>query len=184
MMDAEVVASRPDRRIRRFSLAGLVVALPVAIVLHSDGMLDWFARHMASPVVVERGQVQPYGGARWRLAGLTRLQGELPGTALVVAEFEAMVDDPALLVAGGYCATRLSDGAGRHWLPQFLADRTVREALPQAAEKPRCGSFDAAQPGQAVGMAEVFLIPGDVGDLVLSVRLTEAPDQGLLFRSP
>ena len=98
----------------------------------------------------------------------------MPGTVLVVAEFEAMIDDPALLVAGDIARSACRTVQAAIGFPRFLAERTVREALPQAAEKPRCGSFEAAQPGQAVGVAEVFLIAEDVGQS----GAFRAPDRG------
>lgn len=178
-MDAQVADSRPDRRIRRLSLAGLVIVLPLAIVLHSGGgVLDWLARRMASPVAVERGEEQAYGGARWRLTELTRMQG----TVLAVVQFEAVVDDPALLTSGGYCLVRLMDASGRRWLPQFRTEFKVREARPELAEKQRCMSFEGVSRGQTVGMAEVYMIPESAVDLTLSLNLAEMPDKGLVFR--
>lgn len=89
-------ASAGERRVRRLCLTALAVALPAAILVHSRGdLLDLLREAMREPTVVERGEVQPYGGADWRMTELTRLPGELPGTVVILAEFEAAAIGPA-----------------------------------------------------------------------------------------
>lgn len=172
-----------ERRSRWLGLAGLAIALPVAILLHSgDGIPAWVARRMLSPTVIERGETHQFHGAQWRLTGPSRLKGEFLGTVLVVAEFEARVENPELLAAKGNCMIHLGDSSGRRWFPLFLPEWKVRQALATAAEKPRCGSLETMAVGRTLAMAEVFLVPDTVENPTLTVRLSSVADQEMRFR--
>lgn len=171
-----------ERRRYWLSLAALLVALPAAIAIHSRGaVVDWLRAAMREPIVVERGVAHLYAGADWRLTGLTPLRGVLPDTRIIVAEFEASVDDPARL-AGSPCEVVLTDEQGRRWEPPFTAGSMIREAMPEAADKPRCGFFEDLLPGTTVEMAESFVVPEDARGLALSILIFSAAPDRLLFR--
>lgn len=169
-----------ERRRYRLGLAALVVVLPAAILVHSgDGVVDLLRRTLSEPIVVERGAAQDYAGAMWRLGALTLLPGELPDTVVILAEFDASVTDAAHLQEAGPCTVALTDASGRRWEPLFLPEPAVREARPDAADKPRCGAFDGA--GGTITMAESFVVPESAEGLALSVTTAgELPDRLLL----
>lgn len=176
-------ASAGERRVRWFCLAALAVALPAAILVHSRGdLLDLLREAMREPVVVERGEAQPYGGADWRMTELTRLPGELPGTVVILAEFEAAAIGPARLREAVPCVVALTDDRGRRWEPVFLTEPAVRRTRPDALEKPRCGAFEGSEEDGPIMMAESFLVPEDARGLSLSVALAGASPDRLLFR--
>lgn len=165
------------------SLAVLAVMLPAAILVHSGSRLqEWLRRDMREPIAVERGASQSYGGADWRLTDRTRLPGNLPGTAVVVAEFEAVVDDPARLRESAFCMVVLTDMQGRRWRPLFLTEPMVRKMKSEAAEKPHCGVFETVDKGDTVMMAASFVVPEDAEGLALSVGLSGTLPDYLLFR--
>lgn len=172
-------ANTGERRRYWFSIAALAVVLPAAILVHTGDTLWEWLRDVRNPIAVERGALQRYAGADWRLTGLARLPGSLPDTAVILAEFEATVDDPAQL-AENPCQVALTDARGRRWEPAFLT--AVRKAKPAAADKPRCGLFEAISPGDTVMMAESFVVPEDAESLALSVSLAKALPAYLLFR--
>lgn len=109
------------------------------------------------------------------------MPGTTPGTTLIVAEFDAVVDDPALLQAGP-CAVALTDDKGRRWLPAFLPGRAVRQGRPAAADKPRCYGLARAEKGKTIAMAETFTVPESAAGLALSVSIGGAKPAYLLFR--
>lgn len=161
----------------------LVVVLPAAIVVHSSGdLIDRLRRSLRDLLVVERGDAQDYAGAGWRLTEMTRLPGELPGTVIVLAEFEAAVADAGRLRGAAPCMAMLTDDRGRRWEPPFLPERAVRQARPDAVDKPRCGAFDGAVAGGTLAMAETFAVPEDARGLALSLTMTGALPDRLLFR--
>lgn len=171
-----------ERRRYWLSLAALVVVLPAAIVANSwDSLSEWHRSRLDAPIAVERGAAQAYAGAQWQLAGLTRLPGATPGTTLIVAEFDAIVDDPALLQAGP-CTVALTDDRGRRWLPAFLLGREVRQGRPAAADKPRCYALARAEKGNTIAMAETFTVPQGAAGLALSVSIGGARPAYLVFR--
>lgn len=172
-----------ERRRYWLSLAALAVMLPAAILVHSGSRFqEWLSRDMRDPIAVEKGASQPYGGADWRLIDLTRLPGNLPGTTVVVAEFEAIVGDPARLREGASCTVVLTDSQGRRWRPLFLTEPVVRKMKPDAAQKPRCGAFESIDNGGTVMMAESFVVPQGVQGLALAVALAKSLPEYLLFR--
>ncbi|MHA6686723.1 hypothetical protein [Mesorhizobium sp. A556] len=172
-----------ERRRYWLSLAALAVMLPAAILVHSGSRFqEWLRRDMRDPIAVEKGASQPYGGADWRLTDMTRLPGNLPGTAVVVAEFEAVVGDPERLRGGASCTVVLTDMQGRRWRPLFLTEPVVRKMKPEAAEKPRCGAFESTGNGDTLMMAESFVVPEGAQGLALSVALTKSLPEYLLFR--
>ena len=176
-------AAAGERRRYWFSLAALAVVLPTALVVHSDGTLfNKLRRSLHDPVIVERGETQSRAGANWRLTGLERLKGELPETVIVLAEFEAAVTDVQHLGNTPSCTVTLTDNQERRWLPLFLTERAVRQARPDAAEKPGCGAFGEAETGRTMLMAESFLVPEDAQGLSLFVTLGDAPSDRLIFR--
>ena len=171
-----------ERRRYWLSLASLVVVLPVAIVVSAwDNLSEWRRGQLRTPIAVERGATQGYAGAQWQLTGLTRLPGATPETALIVAEFDAAVDEPALLQAGP-CAIALTDDKGRRWLPVFLSGRAVRQGRPAAADKPRCYGLSRAEKGKTVSMAETFTIPESAAGLALSITIGGARPAYLVFK--
>jgi hypothetical protein len=163
-------------------LAALVVVLPAAIVVNSwDSLSEWRRSRLSTPIAVERGEAQAYAGAEWQLTGLTRLPGATPDTTLIVAEFDAIVDDPTLLQAGP-CTIAITDDKGRRWLPVFLPGRAVRQGRPAAADKPRCYGLARAEKGKTVAMAETFTVPEAAAGLTLSVSIGGAKPAYLLFK--
>lgn len=174
-------ANTGERRRYWFSIAALAVVLPAAILVHTGDTIREWLRDMRDPISVESGALQRYAGADWRLTGLARLPGSLPDTAVVLAEFEATVDDPSQL-AENRCQVALTDDRGRRWEPAFLPESAVRKAKPAAADKPHCGLFEEVTPGDTVMMAESFVVPDGAESLALSVSLSGALPAYLLFR--
>lgn len=171
-----------ERRRYWLSLAALAVVLPAAIVVHSwESLSAWRRGQLQKPIAVERGTTHAYAGAEWQLTGLTRLPGATSETTLIVAEFDAVVDDPALLQAGP-CAIALTDDKGRRWLPVFLPGRAVRQGRPAAADKPRCYGLARAEKGKTIAMAETFTIPESAAGLALSVSIGGAKPAYLVFK--
>jgi hypothetical protein len=171
-----------ERRRYWLSLAALVFVLPGAVLVNSwDSLSEWRRSHMRSPVVVERGATQRYAGAQWQLTGLTRLPAGTSGASVIVAEFDATVDDPALL-QNSPCTVVLTDGKGRRWQPVFLPGRVVRQGRPAAADKPRCSALARAEKGKTIAMAETFTVPEDAADLALSLTIGAARPAFLVFR--
>lgn len=104
-----------------------------------------------------------------------------PDATLIVAEFDAIVDDPALLQAGP-CTVALTDDRGRRWLPAFLPGRAVRQGRPAAADKPRCFGLAQAETGKTIAMAETFTVPENASGLALSVAIGGARPAYLVFK--
>ena len=176
------MAGTSERRRYWLSIAALVVVLPAAIVVNSwDSLSEWRRSQLSTPIAVKRGATHAYAGAQWRLTGLTRLPGATPDTTLIVAEFDAAVDDPALLQAGP-CTVALTDDKGRRWLPAFLPARAVRQGRPAAADKPRCYGLARAEKGKTIAMAETFTVPESAAGLALSVSIGGARPAYLVFR--
>lgn len=176
--------SRAERRRYWLSLAGLGFALPVAVLVHSWESLEaWRSGSDRDPIAVDRGESQRYAGAEWRLTTLSRLPGGSADEAVVLAEFEARIENPGLL-AESPCAVVLTDAEGRRWLPAFLTRPVVRKMQPEAADKPRCGglAFQGAGTHGTARMAETFVIPATASGLALSVTLANARPRHLLFR--
>ena len=174
------MAGMSERRRYWLSIAALVVVLPAAIVVNSwDSLSEW--RQFSTPIAVNRGETHAYAGAQWQLTGLTHLPGATPDTTLIVAEFDAAVDDPALLQAGP-CTVALTDDKGRRWLPAFLPARAVRQGRPAAADKPRCYGLARAEKGKTIAMAETFTVPESAAGLALSVSVGGARPAYLVFR--
>ena len=171
-----------ERRRYWLSLAALAIALPAAIAVNSwDSLAEWRSRNSRTPLAVERGATQRYAGAQWQLTGMTRLPEGSAETILIVAEFEAAVDDPDLLRKGP-CVVVLTDDRGRRWKPTFLPGRVVRQARPEAADKPRCGAFPNAEKGKTIMMAATFTVPDSAAGLALSVTVAGARPAYLVFK--
>jgi hypothetical protein len=161
-----------DRRLRWLSLAALIVLLPVAIGVRSyGGVTGWRAEQDLDPLTAEPGKTVSYGGAEWRLEGLYQLRQDDKKSAIILAEFEAKIADPAAFAAG-MCRIKLSDRGDKRWLPQFLTPYAVRKARPSIDERVTCGSatIKPLKAGETVKMAETFLAPVDVTkfDLIVS----------------
>ena len=115
------------------------------------------------------------------MTDLTRLPGDLPGTAAVVVHFEVTVDDPGVM-AESLCEAVLTDEAGRNWKPVFQLPRAVREARSKMPETSRCGSFAEAKQGATLALVESFVAPSDAQDLSLLVSLNNALPDSLRLR--
>jgi hypothetical protein len=173
-----------ERRRYWLSLAALVVVLPAAVLAHTWGSLtQWWANNDRDPIEVERGTAQPYAGAEWRMTGLSVLPIGSTGRSVVLAEFEARIEDPAVLMESP-CVVALTDAGGRRWQPRFTVHRIVREQRPEAAEKPNCGGLtpEQAPAGATVKMAETFVVPADVDGLALSLIKPNALPGNLVLR--
>ena len=181
-MMAAPVPTSGERRRYWFSLVALAIVLPAAILVNSwDSLSEWRSRNRHTPLAVERGATQRYAGAQWQLTSLARLSGRQTDAIPVVAEFEAAVDDPQLL-RNGPCVVVLTDDRGRRWQPTFLPARTVRQARPEAVDKPRCGAFPNAEKGRTIVMAATFTVPDSATGLVLSVTVAGARPEYLVFK--
>lgn len=99
----------------------------------------------------------------------------------MLAEFEAKIEEPAVLVESP-CIVALTDAGGRRWQPRFTSDPIVRELRPESAEKPRCGAFEGVQAGATARMAETFVVPAQVDGLALSVTMPNALPGNLVLR--
>lgn len=171
-----------EKRRYWLSLAALVVVLPAAVLVNSwDSLSEWRRSHMRTPIVVERGAAERYAGAQWQLTGLTRLPAGPSGATVIVAEFEATVDDPALL-QNSPCAVVLTDDKGRRWQPAFVPGRMVRQGRPAAADKPRCSGLAKGEKGKTIAMAETFTVPEEAAGLALSLTIGAARPAHLVFR--
>lgn len=179
----DVSANPHPRKSYWLSLAALAVVLPVAIVVHSQGeLIQWLRAAFRSPTTVENGASQSYAGADWRLTGLARLPGALPGTTVVLAEYEAAVEDEARLRDSFPCKLALVDDRGRRWKGTFMVDPVVRKTRPDAAQKPHCGTAEASRKGDTIRMAESFVIPQDADGLMLSLALYGGMPDSLLLK--
>jgi hypothetical protein len=175
-------ANSGERRRYWFSVAALAVVLPAAILVRSGATIsEWLLQDKRNPIIVERGASQRYVGADWRLTGLTRLPGDLPGSFVILTEFETTVANPALLTEYP-CQVVLTDEQGRRWEPVFLTEPVVRQTKPEAADKPRCGLFEGVGPGDTVTMADSFVVPEDTERFMLTVTFAGALPDYLLFR--
>jgi hypothetical protein len=161
-----------DRRMRWLSLAALLVLLPAAIWVRSyNGVSNWRAEQDLDPLIAEPGKTMLYGGAEWRLEGLYQLRQDDKKSAIILAEFEAKIKDPAAF-AGGLCRVKLSDRGNRRWAPQFLTPYEVRKARPSIDERVTCGSatIKPLKADETVKMAETFRAPAELTkfDLMIS----------------
>ncbi len=72
-------ASSGERKSFWICLALLIIALPLAVFVRSDGgLLRWIEQNLQEPIVVPRGDVQTYAGANWKLVALDKFPGTLP----------------------------------------------------------------------------------------------------------
>jgi hypothetical protein len=176
--------SQSERRRYWMSFAGLAIALPVAVLVHSwESIAAWRAGNEHDPVMVGREKSESYAGAEWRLTTLSRLPSSSAEQVVVLAEFEARIEEPNLLTEG-LCAVVLTDAEGRRWQPAFLIEPIVRKMHPETADKPRCGglAFRNAGKGGTASMAETFVVPATANGLALSVTVPSARPRYLLFR--
>ncbi len=181
-MMAAAVPTGGERRRYWFSLVALAFVLPAAIFVSTwDSLPEWRRENVRTPLTVERGATQRYAGAQWQLTSLTRLPKGPADAIPIIAEFEAVVDDPELL-RNGPCAVVLMDDRGRRWQSIFLPGRAVRRGRPEAADKPRCGAFPNAEKGKTITMAEIFTVPASATGLALSVTVAGARPEYLVFR--
>jgi hypothetical protein len=176
-------ATHPGERRRYWlSVAALAVVLPAAIVVNSwDSVSEWRSRNLRTPLTVERGATHRYAGAEWQLTGLTRLPEGSANTIVVLAEFQATVDESEFLRKGP-CQVVLTDVQGRRWQPAFLPGRIVRKTRPDAVDKPRCGAFPNAEKGGTIAMTATFIVPDSATGLSLAVTIAGARPEYLVFK--
>lgn len=173
---------RHERRRYWLSVAALAIALPAAIAVNAgQSAREWRSQHVGTPIHVQRGATQVYAGAEWTLTALTRLHDTAPGSLVVVAELDAVIDDPELLHKG-VCNVVLTDDRGRRWRPAFITSRVVRQGRPEADQKARCGFLMRAEKGKTVAIAETFIVPESATDLAPTVTVTSAWPDYLVFR--
>lgn len=161
-----------DRRMRWLSLAALLVLLPAAVAVRSyGGVTGWRAEQDLDPLTAEPGKTMSYGGADWRLEGLYQLRQDDKRSAIILAEFEARITDPAAFAAG-MCRIKLSDRGDKRWRPLFLTPQEVRKVRPSIDERVTCGSatIQPLKAGETVKMAETFMAPAELTkfDLIVS----------------
>lgn len=168
--------SSRERRGYWISLALLLVVVPLAIVVNSDGeFISWLERRMERPSAVARGESGQSGGGRWRLANLRRLPGTLPDTNLILAEVDLSIQDATTLQQGLPCSITLTDGTDRRWAPLFSPGTYLRESAPEAADLPQCSVLTPGTDGTSVRVAELYLVPEDADGFTLSLSLANGP---------
>jgi hypothetical protein len=165
-------------------LLALVVMLPLAFVVRAWESLresHWLAANRTE-IVVEDDAARDFAGGTWRLLDMKRLPGA-NDARVILAEFEASPNDPAVLSQGA-CRVRLIDDKGRRFEPVTLTEPIVRKMYPEAAERPRCGvlAFADTKNGAVVRMAESFIVPAEARDLTLRIEFPGASDETLIFK--
>ncbi len=157
-----LAAIAPDvRRLRRLSLVALPFALAGALAAHSwETALEWWRTGDLFEQTVARGEAVPYGGADWRLLAITRVADRPDGSAVLLAELEAVVRDPEA-VSQLPCVIAAGDGQGRRWSPGFLPPSELRKLQRKTAVPETCGSVMLAKPpaGARIEVAESFVVP-------------------------
>lgn len=170
-MDAAVPV---NRRAFWLSFGALVVALPVAVAVHSwDSVSEWRVRNVREQAHVERGQSADYSAAIWALARAEVFPGADARQAVVLIELDAIPKDVAAMSQDA-CTLSLVDKSGRRWLPTMLIEPVARKAHPEVAEKSVCGApaFDNMVAGSKAQMAATFIVPTTAVGLNLSLSST------------
>ncbi|RWN60435.1 hypothetical protein ACN2CC_18055 [Mesorhizobium muleiense] len=184
-MDSSPAKVTSTRRGYWLSMMALVVALPAALAVQTWGSIkDWRSQHLRQPLSASLGQPVDYAGASWTVTRFTRLAGSA-GSAVVLAEFEALAADPKAL-GSVPCEVRLSDGSSREWRPTLFADPVVRKQYPEAEQRSLCGgmAFATTEPGKPARMAASFSIPPAASSLTLSIALYSALPNYLSVSEP
>jgi hypothetical protein len=163
MAEASETASKSDQqRLRRRCLWALVPVLPVAFAVRGwDSALEWWRNRDLFERRIAMDAVGPLAGADWRLGSLQRVAERADGSAIVLAELEAVVRDPEAL-AKLPCRIAATDDQGRRWLPSFIPPSQVSR-LPSVRDRPAssCGPAIAkkAEPGTVIAIRESFIVP-------------------------
>lgn len=139
-------------------VVALAIVLPLSLAAHSwETFMEWWRQSDLFQQRVAAGAAVPYGGAEWRLAGLTKIATRKNGSAVVLAELQAKVTNTE---AFGLlpCTVSLTVETGHSWLPVFLSPRELRTTRPDAVDKPTCATakIQPLKPGDTVEMVETF----------------------------
>ncbi len=161
-----------DRRRRWLSLMALLALLPAALWVRSHGSVAaWRDEQELEALITEPGKSAAYGGAEWRLEGLYQLPQKDAGSAIILAEFEARIEDPQAF-ANSLCRVHLGDRGDKRWAPQFLMPSEIRKARPGIDERTTCASamLKTFKAGDMAKMAETFQTPAGLTkfDLIIS----------------
>lgn len=168
--EAGAPMQRRERRIRRLSLAAVVLLIPVGFAVSSRlNFQDFLTSRELLVSDVRAGESAPYAGAEWRVAGFKALTDSSnprlalpPDQALVLVRLTASVKRD-LGEGWSICRLTLVDEEGRRWKPlSFSLPRDLRRVLePDGKALPNCGSVSLKQPkaGAQELIEERFLVP-------------------------
>ncbi len=164
--------SSGERKSFWICFALLIIALPLAVFVRSDGgLLRWIEQKLQEPVIVPRGDVQAYGGGNWKLVALDRFPGTLPETNIVLAEIEVTVQDAEQLKQMIPCFMTVTDTEDRRWSTLYVSNQTIQKLKPEAADKPKCYDLANENGSAPVRFVECFLVPADAGELSLLLTM-------------
>ncbi|MGO1077454.1 hypothetical protein [Inquilinus sp. CA228] len=167
---ALVPTDRGERRWRRLSLWGLLVALPVTFLLSARGDLEeWWQGQELFEQSVPAGSEIRFAGADWRLetvevlplkqSGWPRRQGQ--GTPVRV-RFAVTVRDLGIDVLWRRCRVLLRDDQGHRWSAgSFGGPRSTEGAM-------TCGAatLEPRAPGTVLRIEHDFTVPHDAAAIV------------------
>lgn len=173
-----------ERKAYWLSLAALLVALPATIAFRSyDSALAWYQQQELDPILAETGKAVAYGGAEWRLEGIYQLRQKDDDAAIILAEFEARITDPASFAAGA-CQIRLSDRGDKRWTPLFLMPAEIRKARASVSDRSTCGgaTIKPLKAGDMVKMAEAFSAPAELSKFDLTISQATMRPAFLILR--
>lgn len=159
-----------ERRWRRRSLWGLLLALPAVYLLTARGHLeDWWQAQELFEVGVSAGAEARFAGADWKLetvevlplkeSGWPRVQRQ--GTPVRV-RFQVIVREPNIDVLWRGCQVALQDSQGRRWAAGgFDGPRSTEGTM-------TCGAatLEPRAPGTVLRIEQDFTVPHDVAGTV------------------
>lgn len=165
-----VPTDRGERRWRRLSLLGLLLALPVTFLLAARGHLeDWWQAQELFEQPVPAGSEVRFAGADWRLetvevlplkqSGWPRREGQ--GTPVRV-RFAVTVRDPGIDVLWRRCRVSLRDDQGHRWSAgSFGGPRSTEGTM-------TCGAatLEPRAPGTVLRIEQDFTVPHDAAATV------------------
>lgn len=175
--------SSGERKSFWICLALLIIALPLAVFVGSDGgLLRWIEQTLQEPIVVSRGNEQAYAGGNWKLVALDKFPGTLPETNIVLAEVEVTIQDADQLKQLMPCFMTVTDTEGRRWSTVYVSKQTIQKLKPEAADKPQCYDLANETGNGPVHLVESFLVPANVGELSLLLTMLGKKPEHLVLK--
>lgn len=187
----EAIATRAagprERRIRLWSLAGLVLLVPAAYAVNSwRQWLEIGARREAMVTLVAPGASADYAGATLRLEAFKAIEDD-PNPRIDMAADRALVlvrlgarTHADIYDRWNGCRLSLIDGEGRRWTPVSLTlPRAISSLIePDARETKTCGGAYLARPtpGTDLLIGQKFLVPREALP-TLKVRFSTRMDR-------